>query len=263
MRAKRLEQHLTQKQLANGICSQSMLSAIENGTYTPNATLLIRLCQRLDISLQEISLAVDYDISDDSNYNQTLVALCNQHRYAELREFLQQPATLDLIQNDEQTQAYYYYLAIALFNTQAQLSEVQKNLKLAIASDGITSLKRLSLVSLALVKVVHGEVKEIPQLISQATEKWQTLPYEENLNIIYYLVAMIHYKLGDYPTASRWINEGIAFVTSHNSHYMLANYYYLLAKVAHQSQVRDKEDVAQQRSQIFTELFAEKVYDDF
>lgn len=50
----RQSQRLTQKQLADGICSQSMLSAIEQNQYTPNAQLLIALCQRLNISLDEL-----------------------------------------------------------------------------------------------------------------------------------------------------------------------------------------------------------------
>ncbi|MFT8870561.1 helix-turn-helix transcriptional regulator, partial [Liquorilactobacillus nagelii] len=40
----RQQQHLSQKDVARNICAQSMLSAIENGKYVPNAKLLINLC---------------------------------------------------------------------------------------------------------------------------------------------------------------------------------------------------------------------------
>lgn len=85
----RKEKHLSQKELANQICSQSMLSSIENDLYTPNALLLIKLCEKLSINLSEISLSDNFEISDTESFNQ--------------------------INTDEQTQAYY--LGVACFQT--------------------------------------------------------------------------------------------------------------------------------------------------
>jgi transcriptional regulator with XRE-family HTH domain len=50
---------LTQEQLANGICSVSHLSKIENGHETPSSDILKHLCIRLNISVNDIDFAED------------------------------------------------------------------------------------------------------------------------------------------------------------------------------------------------------------
>ena len=59
----RKAQQLNQKQAARGICAQSMLSAIENDRYVPNARLLLALCQRLGVAVSTLSLADDFELS--------------------------------------------------------------------------------------------------------------------------------------------------------------------------------------------------------
>ena len=53
IKRKRSAMHLSQQQLSEGICSQPLISAIENGTYMPNALLLFQLCSRLQIDINE------------------------------------------------------------------------------------------------------------------------------------------------------------------------------------------------------------------
>lgn len=120
----RQAQHMTQKQLAEGICSQSMLSAIEKGQYTPNANLLIALCRRLKIILDDISLSSNFAIGRTRDFNQKLDRLCNQHQYQKLFDFLQKPSVLDAIETDGQTQAYYYYLGVSKWHLQQGLQDV-------------------------------------------------------------------------------------------------------------------------------------------
>ncbi|KLD56880.1 hypothetical protein WP50_37765 [Lactiplantibacillus plantarum] len=65
----RKAQQLNQKQAARGICAQSMLSAIENDRYVPNARLLLALCQRLGVAVSTLSLADDFEISAEQAFN--------------------------------------------------------------------------------------------------------------------------------------------------------------------------------------------------
>ena len=39
---------ISQRDLADGICSQPMISSIERGDYIPNAILFMQLCGRLN-----------------------------------------------------------------------------------------------------------------------------------------------------------------------------------------------------------------------
>ena len=93
----RMARHLTQQVVADDICSQPMLSAIENGRYTPNADLLIALCQRLGIDLNSLQLADNYAVGTATQFNQTVEKLCNQHQYTDLLKFLKQDDVISAI----------------------------------------------------------------------------------------------------------------------------------------------------------------------
>lgn len=257
---RRIEQHFTQSELSQGICSQSMLSAIEHNKYTPNAELLIKLCQRLSIELNNLSLASNYDITNNIDYNSQLKEFCNHHKYKQLKAFLLKPKTITSIQTEEQIQAYYYYLGIALYNTGSSHLKVEQTLNLSLKIKGNKSLTRLTLISLALISALDGKIQLFNKLLSDATNHINELPYSENLNIIFYLAALSYYKINDQITAFNWIKKGISFVVKHNSHYMLANYYRLLAEITNNSK---QEEIAEQRSFTFSELFGEKVFQDF
>ncbi|QYH51282.1 helix-turn-helix domain-containing protein [Liquorilactobacillus hordei] len=263
----RREQKLSQKEVADNICSQSMLSAIEHGKYIPNAALLLALCEKLSISLNDISLASDFNISSSQNFNDKLSYLCNQHRYVELKTFLVNSATFDQVQTATQTQAYYYYLGVACLHVDTTWDKARQNLQLAIASGEeqltVTTLTRVALISLALTEAKAGQKTRALDFLKQATEKIDKAFYEENLNIVFYLAALIYLELDDTKESLKWIQAGIKFSTSHNSHYMLANCYRLLAQIAKKSEDLDQELEAQKRSNLFKHLFAEKVFDDF
>ncbi|WP_367294998.1 helix-turn-helix domain-containing protein [Levilactobacillus yonginensis] len=262
----RQQQHRSQKNIATGICAQSMLSAIENDHYTPNAKLLLALCHRLGISLDEISLATDFAISGDDALNTRMQELCNQHRYQELHDFLTDSITLAAVTTGEQTQAYYYYLGVAELHIDAQLTHAAQNLKFAAAmaeDHTATTLTRLATASLATVLAKQRQSGQVAQLIDQALVNLDQRPYEENQNIIFYLAALAAYFLGKPQVASQRLLTGISFTTEHQSHYMLANYYRLLAEIANQAGKANKAEDARQKQQFLTELFHEKVPEKF
>ncbi|MFC6208112.1 helix-turn-helix transcriptional regulator [Levilactobacillus tongjiangensis] len=262
----RQQQHRSQKDIATGICAQSMLSAIENDHYTPNAKLLLALCHRLSISLDEISLATDFAISGDDSLNARMQALCNQHRYQELHDFLTDPRTLAAVSTGEQTQAYYYYLGVSELHVDTQLTNAAQNLKFAATmteEHTATTLTRLATVSLATVLAKQQRPVQATRLIEQSLANLEQRPYEENQNIIFYLAALSAYFLGRSEVASQRLLAGIAFTTEHQSHYMLTNYYRLLAEIADQAGKADEAEDARQKQQFLTDLFHEKVPENF
>ncbi|WP_143461937.1 helix-turn-helix domain-containing protein [Levilactobacillus enshiensis] len=262
----RKQQGRSQKDIAAGICAQSMLSAIENDHYTPNAKLLLALCHRLAISLDEISLATDFAISGDDALNTQMQALCNQHRYLELRDFLLNPHTLAAVTTAQQTQAYYYYLGVAQLHVDTHLTAAEQNLQFATTmTEGRTpsTLTRLSLASLATVRAQQQRPQSATTLINQALANVDQGPYEENCNIIFYLAALTAYFLHEPQRATHRLLAGITYITDHNSHYMLANSYRLLAEIAERAGRNVEAATARQKQQFLTDLFHEKVPDNF
>ncbi|MBA1394333.1 hypothetical protein EQ500_10745 [Lactobacillus sp. XV13L] len=86
------------------------------------------------------------------------------------------------------------------------------------------------------------------------------LKYEDNQIILYYLAAVGSYQLKQYVQAITYLTQGIRFAADHNSHYLLANDYYLLAHVAKATgnDQQQRESLAHQ--QFLSELFNEKIY---
>ncbi|WP_125766539.1 helix-turn-helix domain-containing protein [Lapidilactobacillus wuchangensis] len=267
LKATRQAQNKSQKQLANGICSQSMLSAIENNRYTPNAKLMLALCQRLKIDLNQFSLAANFAISDQDPINTTISELCNQHQYQALKVFLQQPQTLAAITTDTQTQAYYYYLGIAEFQTEATLTNAHQDLKMAVnliaPLQPLTALSRLCLVSLALILVRNKQHHAVADLVKRALTGIRAAPFEEDLNVVFYLAALIQFDLNDEQAATDYLRAGIEFAAGHDSHYMLANDYRLLAEIAAVNGQRHEQLMDLEHQQFLVSLFHEKVNEHF
>ncbi|WEV38467.1 helix-turn-helix transcriptional regulator [Lactobacillus sp. ESL0680] len=265
LKTARQTKKMTQKETAENICAQSMLSAIENGKYVPNAKLLIELCQRLGIELNTISLASNFAISSQPSLNTKLDKLCNLHDYEQLRAFLLKKATINQLQTAAEEQAYYYYLAITDFQIDHNLIAAKQNLKLALACNetgSLTSvLMRLTLISLSLVNLEQGQKKESEQLLAKALADINQINYSENLNVLFYLAALINYQAGKIRAAVDWLDRGVTYITEHNSHYMLANCYFLLAKIAQKTGQEDQALENEHKSRFLSELFTEKIFD--
>ncbi|KRL01487.1 helix-turn-helix domain-containing protein [Liquorilactobacillus capillatus] len=261
----RKQQHLTQKEICTGICSQAMLSSIEHDKYSPNVELVVALCKRLGLGLENLSLAQNYAIANSANINRKLAALCNNHQYAELLTFLRSSTTIAAITTAEQTQTYYYYLGIAEFQVSKQRERAQSYLKLALAehkSNSIPSvLDRLCLATLAFL--ISEDSTRQTALYQQALAVLEQTAYAPNLNILYYLRAFSAYQNLHYSNCTRQLITGIDFITAHDSHYMLANSYYLLAQAAQKLDNINQKTEAEQRATIFQELFDEKIFTKF
>lgn len=262
----RKQQRLTQKQVADGICAQSMLSAIENDRYVPNAKLLLALCERLKISLGTISLAHDFDINEDAVINTRMQQLCNQHRYQELQRLLLASTTLEHVVTPSQTQAYYYYLAVTQIQIGSDLDAAQQSLKLALsmtAEAGMTTLACLAITTLALINAKCGRRQTAVKLMDQGLSDLKHLPYDENHNVIWYLNALMRYLLSEPELAREHLLATITAITAHQSHYMLANCYRLLAEIAVQQVQPQVAADAQQKQRFLTDLFHEPVPKQF
>jgi len=105
------------------------------------------------------------------------------------------------------------------------------------------------------------QLTSIPTLVDQSLAGIETANYEANLNIIFYLAGLVAYRQGNLPVAFQRVTTGLAFVTDHDSHYMLANYYRLMAQIAQDTGQAETATEATQRQKMFTELFHEQIND--
>lgn len=66
---KRRSLNLTQNDLADGLCNQNTISKMEKHNMTPQIDVLIKICQRLDLSLNDVFS----DFSSDVKLEQTFI----------------------------------------------------------------------------------------------------------------------------------------------------------------------------------------------
>lgn len=260
----RQSKHMSQKAICEGLCSQPMLSAIENGKYMPNSQLLIGLCQRLGIQADTLVLQDHFSVSSSADFSQQAEHLCNQHAYPELKAFLESPTVLDSIETAAENQAYYYYLGSSEFHLDSSLLESESAFKLVLAEESHpsqpTTLSRLALGSLGLIYAKKQLADRSHQYATESLANITEAIYEENLNILFYFKAYGDSLSGRFVEAVATIDEGIAFITAHRSSYMLANLYYLLATISEGSATEEEVTAALQRSEIFAELYHERVF---
>lgn len=254
----------TQTSLAEGICSQSMLSAIEHDQYIPNAQLLIALCKRLELSLEVLSLAENYAIGSADDVNKRVVELCNQHEYKKLLGLLIKDKVIAAVQTDSQIQSYYYYLAVAQLQSSETPNEASAKqllqLSLASATQNQRALTRLTEATLGYLAARGDNQNEVELRIESALHGIKDDKFDENLNIVYYLVALTYFELKKDNTSLNLVMQGIDFITSHDSHFMLANCYYLVAILAERADETIRRHEATSQSNFLADLFNEQVY---
>lgn len=264
LRYLRQQKRMTQKELSQGICAQSMISAIENGSYLPNISLAQQLAERLAISIADMTLSDYYDISSTVQTNKYLEELCNAKEYQKLYQFLLQESTIEEVETQEQVQAYYYYLGCCEYQLNKGESVAEKNFRLALLQIEnqpkfyASTLTRQCYASLALTYLKYGQSQKCQSYFEQAFQSLEKIPYEENQQILYFLRAISLWYQKELEESLHWLELGTEFAVAHNSHYLLGNMYALKAQIyTSMNNVRASQQ-AQQVSDTFRMVFSEK-----
>ncbi|MFD0897275.1 helix-turn-helix domain-containing protein [Loigolactobacillus binensis] len=265
--------HLSQQQLAEDICSQSMISSIEKGVYIPNAVLLSKICARLNISMDSALLSHYPTIDGFDQFNTTIKALCNQHNYAGMLSYLDNDGLVDRLFKDEDLQTYYYYYGVA---TEQHLDDTQNSLRYLRLAYNYTFTAQRKVVTpneiLILAGIAYLETK-FPH--NQAglkrgftdfkaaltlVENGQVTKYDENSNILYYQFGLRLLETKQYTAAINIISKGITWTTTHASYYMLADLFFLLAKTHEALNDTAKAKLALNKSQTLADIFDVSTY---
>lgn len=101
---------------------------------------------------------------------------------------------------------------------------------------------------------------ELHLYINKAFVDLENINFEPNQIILFYLAAYANILLEKNIDALNWINCGIDFATKNDSHYLLANLYYLLAKVLVKENKADLALNSNNRANIFKDLFNEQIF---
>lgn len=121
---------LSQKELAKDICSQAMLSRIENNEVIPNALIMKEICKRLNISVEEVmSEEHSSDLQKSRHRLQQMQYFHQTHQFTQLSLMISQQYVLPDQYSKEELQIYYYYKACALASLDSDPSTISKLLQ--------------------------------------------------------------------------------------------------------------------------------------
>lgn len=131
----RIDNNLSQKQLSQNVCSQAVLSKIENNITIPNAVLLYRLCNRLKISVDDFFLnlhSVDSQLESHNEFYLLTKAefsflkldLQSTHKYLKMiTPFFENSS---LINHESELQMFYFLIGVCEFYKNESTSAIKK-----------------------------------------------------------------------------------------------------------------------------------------
>ncbi|UQS82257.1 helix-turn-helix domain-containing protein [Bombilactobacillus folatiphilus] len=229
----RCQLQMSQHELAEGICSQSMVSSIEHGSYIPNALLFLKLCHRLNIHLDDSFLKSELILNSSATFSKDIFALCKQHKYAEMLSYLNEESVLDSLNTTNDLQTYYYYYGCAIYQLKHSAVEAKRYFQIASLYSHDQGKKRskpaeVEILILNATAVVEMQLGHTQKALGQFTEARQNLDLShnssENLNVIDYQYGLALYKLEKYPDALAVLLAGYDRIRQIESYFMLPEY---------------------------------------
>lgn len=229
----RKDRALSQKELANGICSQAMLSSIENNKYLPNVALFLALCNKLNLSVDANFLNQKLQFDYNQELSDKLFALCKKHQYQELIKYLDNSKILACLNTDPDYQIYYYYHGCSNYQLTHDLLSCKRDFELAISYTSAikefnpkTEIELLLLNSLGVISMELCQDEKAELMFNTVNKKLKETDIKsENLNVIFFQQGMVNFNRGNYSKAVEKFIQGIKFLESNGSTFMLNNYF--------------------------------------
>lgn len=234
---KRKEMGLSQKALSKGICTQATLSKFENNGKIPSMKILIQLCNRLDLALDDI-------IGLDNNGKKKQIQAMNKaefnliiEEYANSWEILNE-IDLDSISDDLKATMQYYYLKgylnvldngdllEAVFDFNRILSDLDVK--------GETIFTFLAFVGMGMVYAQQGDDAKSEYYFSKVFNDIYVMEIDDvtkiwrYINIIFYC-SLYYSNRKEFETANTLLKYGVKVCQDNHVTYYIARIYEQLA----------------------------------
>ncbi|KRL66327.1 helix-turn-helix domain-containing protein [Companilactobacillus versmoldensis] len=234
---KRKEMGLSQKELSKGVCTQATLSKFENNGKIPSMKILIQLCNRLGIALDEI-------IGINGNGSKKLVKMMNTAEFNLIISDYQNSwkilnsIELDSLKDDKQATMQYYYLQGYLnVLDDGDLLEAVFDFNQIIAvldPKGETIFTFLAFVGLGMVYAQQSDDDKSEYYFSKVFNDIYGMPIDDvtkiwrYINIIFYC-AIYYSNRREFETANALLRYGVKVCEDNHVTYYIARIYQQLA----------------------------------
>lgn len=231
IKKKRLEKGLTQKELAENICTQATVSNLENGASVPTISILLKLADKLNIEFADI---YDYTIESENEYNQIFKEvreLCSKVKHKEAYNLLKSRVDSDKIDTIYDKKLYYYFMGITSLMGQENSSDAIYYFNLVLTSETETSLDFLDVSATNGIGIAYYMQKENEKALTYFEKSLEqldelftlidTIKDSQEIAKIYYNTAKFYSEIGKYSKALNLTNLGIKLLKNERLGYYL------------------------------------------
>ncbi|GLB60215.1 helix-turn-helix transcriptional regulator [Cytobacillus sp. NCCP-133] len=225
---------LSQKELAEGICTQAQISKIEKGDVYPYASTLYLISQRLGV---DVNYFFDIGTTPRLDYvkevSRQLVIARRKLDYEEVKQIVQTEEKNPLFsQNRRNFQLLLWHKGIYIYH---MTNNVKKAISLFEEAIGLTHDKIWTereleiLISKGIIYFEEGHLEIALQLYELAQEQLNHLPHIQDGTIktrLYYNIARVLTRLGRYSRSITYCKEAIDWCIENEDLFLLAELHY-------------------------------------
>lgn len=232
IKTKRKNLHLSQKALAEGICTQTIISRLEKEEVTPSIDIFFKIVKKLDIPMNEVAELFDISIKESDFYNTLYTSEIEELLYK--RDYKTLSIILSSVNNknlDEEDSIFYDWInSILTYHIDNKL-----DLALAKLQTLLEKTKEGTLIYCNILNTIGNlySEKNLPDVAMPYFQK--IIPYHHLLmgtpseQSFYYGIARIYMANNELNEATKWNSLAISKLLEAKSFKMLGDNYFLQA----------------------------------
>lgn len=244
IKALRKERKLTQNLLCEGICSQSVLSRIENNEELPNIVVMQALCRRLGVTIDQVMQQGSTQELETQQLISQLRLTYRAQNYARLARLLDQIKEQEDFYLDADIQLVCLYKASCELylngNYEVAINHLERGMAYTAHPDKVnaTDLEILLLGSLGQVYSGMGKLEKAEYYFRKSLMlfDWTKHPrIMSELSKTFFDCATFFIRVDEWKEARTIVIKGINWTREHNSYYYLRELFLLKSKICSQA----------------------------
>lgn len=234
----RTNRFLSQGELAEDICSQGMLSRIENNDVVPNVLVMQMLCEKLNVSVNYVLNREEITKTPVNNWLELLKEQKHGKQFSKLMITLEEIAELEtspfLTKLELQEYAYYRGCALSQYaqHTEEALKVLQQGLNYTYnrKKQQVTDMEVMLLSEIGRVYYFEGEFELGLSFMKRSmVQFYQDLNKRETVDLskVFYNISAALIDLKAYDEANEYIEQGLSWNQKKRNFYRLEDLYLL------------------------------------
>ncbi|MDX8360965.1 MULTISPECIES: helix-turn-helix domain-containing protein [Bacillaceae] len=229
LRELRKFQKISQKRLAEGICTQSYISMIEKGEISPSATILHAFAIRLGVDINYF-----FDVQENLmyQYQDELIKLIKEARdkndYTEIRQLLKKQEQNPFMSSTKMQKFMNYHKGLCCYFLDHDAKEAIEILNQTLSTDEHTQglYHSEDIEALVAIASIHTEEKKWPEAkpyFLQAfdiVKRYQAAIKIQTVQKVYYNYIRLLYLSGSYTEIIQVADKGINLCKENDSLYL-------------------------------------------